>query len=73
MNMHRRGLLRAFAAFGSAAALPSFAALSAGESFDAAAAASPWLKPFKGIAHTNQDLRCDALAFRACWKETLSE
>ncbi len=69
--MNRRDLIRAFAALGSAAALPSFAAASAAEAFDSASASLPWLKPFKGISETGQDLRCDALAITGRWPAEL--
>jgi carotenoid cleavage dioxygenase len=70
-NLNRRDLIRAFAAFGSAAALPSFGAQSAAQAFDAATATSPWLRPFKGISETHQDLRCDALAITGRWPAEL--
>jgi len=66
--MNRRDMLQAFAAFGSAAALPSFAA--AGSSFDSSAAL-PWLQPFKGLSDSTQDLRCESLAITGRWPAQL--
>ncbi|KQW35567.1 carotenoid oxygenase family protein [Rhizobacter sp. Root404] len=57
--------LRAGAAFGAANAWPAFALSPEGRAFDAAIAAQPWLKPFKGV--TDQDLRCDALTLSGRW------
>lgn len=63
--MNRRDFVRAFASFGAAAALPSFAAA------DAAAAWLPWLTPFKGIGDAQQDLHCESLAIRGRWPADL--
>ena len=74
--MKRREFLQSLATLGTAAAavaspLPAFALAPDGQAFDAAVAAAPWLKPFKGVNDVTQDLRCDALALSGRWPATL--
>ena len=69
--MKRRDFLQAFAALGATGVGPAFAVAPDGQAFDAAAARSPWLAPFKGVNDATQDLRCDALALGGRWPTAL--
>jgi all-trans-8'-apo-beta-carotenal 15,15'-oxygenase len=69
--MKRRDFLQAFAAIGTAAHWPAFALQSEAQAFDASAAKTPWLAPFKGVSDATQDLRCDALALSGRWPAAL--
>ncbi len=68
--MHRRELLRALAAAGAAATLPSWAAGTADE-FDRAVRDKPWLQPFKGVSDRSGALDCAALSLRGTWPAEL--
>ena len=65
--MKRRDFIQALSALASTGALPSFAAQTEGEAFDAAVADKPWLKAFKGVDDATQDLHCESLALSGRW------
>jgi all-trans-8'-apo-beta-carotenal 15,15'-oxygenase len=69
--MKRRDFIQALSALASTGALPSFAAQTEGEAFDAAVADKPWLKAFKGVDDATQDLHCESLALSGRWPAEL--
>ncbi len=73
--MQRRDLLRLGfrlgAALGAGASLPAFGRGAEGDAFDRASAGQAWLKPFKGVAESDQDRRCEALVLRGRWPAAL--
>lgn len=76
-HLLRRDILRGLGALGAATTLPTLAGAATapspagdGAAFDAAAADTPWLAPFKGLDDSDPartDLRCDALLVTGRW------